>query len=363
MEVTLNDRSGKMVRFLTRKLRKSYMIYVMNTIFSQSRSKNVLLKLELRMKFRHQLISLTSIIILISTIVSCTTEPAAPIVEATSLFGKSLNRIEPQGESGVRTLQQLDEAENAWRADSTNEEAIIWYGRRLAYAGRFNDAIRVFGNGLLHHPESYKLRRHRGHRYISTRQFDLAIADLEEASLLTEGKPDAIEPDGLPNALNQPLSTDQTNIWYHLGLGYFLKGQFNKSAEAFSRCVELSTNDDMKVAATDWLYMCERRLGRKDRAERLLADINEDMTIIENSSYHKRLLMYKGLIDADSLMTAAVKENNTLDLLTQGFGVGHWYLVNGDRGQASRVFQLVTMQDQWSAFGYIAAEAELKRMR
>lgn len=38
MEVTINDRSGKMVRFLKRKLRKSNMIYVMNTIFSQSRS-------------------------------------------------------------------------------------------------------------------------------------------------------------------------------------------------------------------------------------------------------------------------------------------------------------------------------------
>jgi len=248
-------------------------------------------------------------------------------------------------------------------ADSTSEDAIIWYGRRLSYAGRYNDAIRVYSNGLIHHPDSYKLRRHRGHRYISIRNFDEAIVDLEQAAALTEGIPDAIEPDGLPNALNQPRSSDQTNIWYHLGLAHFLKGSFSKSATAFEKCVQLSTNDDMRVAATDWLYMCYRRLGRKDRADRLLTGIQPEMDIIENTSYHKRLLMYKGEIEADSLLQAAVNESNSLDLLTQGFGVGHWYLVNGDQGRASRIFQLITMQDNWAAFGFIAAEAELRRMR
>lgn len=293
----------------------------------------------------------------------CTPAETEPIAEATSLFGKSLYRLEPSGASAQQTLDQLEEAERNWMADSTSEDAIIWYGRRLSYAGRYNDAIRVYSNGLIHHPDSYKLRRHRGHRYISIRNFDEAIVDLEQAAALTEGIPDAIEPDGLPNALNQPRSSDQTNIWYHLGLAHFLKGSFSKSATAFEKCVQLSTNDDMRVAATDWLYMCYRRLGRKDRADRLLTGIQPEMDIIENTSYHKRLLMYKGEIEADSLLQAAVNESNSLDLLTQGFGVGHWYLVNGDQGRASRIFQLITMQDNWAAFGFIAAEAELRRMR
>jgi len=294
---------------------------------------------------------------------SCSTAEPEPVVEATSLFNKSLYRIVPTGESGERTHSQLDEARRNWLADSTSEDAIIWLGRRLSYAGQYNEAIRVYSNGLLHHPDSYKLRRHRGHRYISVRMFNEAILDLEEAATLTQGLPDEIEPDGLPNALNQPRSSDQTNIWYHLGLAHFLKGSFSKSATAFENCVRLSTNDDMRVAATDWLYMCYRRLGRKDRADRLLADIKPEMDIIENTSYHKRLLMYKGEIAADSLLQAAVNEQNSLDLLTQGFGVGHWYLVNGDQGRASRIFQLITMQDNWAAFGYIAAESELKRLR
>lgn len=307
-----------------------------------------------------------AIFLLVASVViisGCTPAETEPVTEATSLFGKSLQRLEPSGASAQQTLDQLAEAERNWMADSTSEDAIIWYGRRLSYAGRYNDAIRIYSNGLIHHPDSYKLRRHRGHRYISVRKFDEAIADLEQAATLTEGIPDEIEPDGLPNALNQPRSSDQTNIWYHLGLAHFLKGSFSKSATAFEKCVELSTNDDMRVAATDWLYMCYRRLGRKDRADRLLTGIQPEMDIIENTSYHKRLLMYKGEIQADSLLQAAVNESNSLDLLTQGFGVGHWYLVNGDQGRASRIFQLITMQDNWAAFGFIAAEAELRRMR
>jgi tetratricopeptide (TPR) repeat protein len=307
--------------------------------------------------------NLFALLFLLPFSVSCSLAEPEPLVEATSLFGKSLLRIEPVGESGERTIAQLKEAHGNWIADSTSEDAIVWYGRRLSYAGRYNDAIQVYTNGLLHHPDSYKLRRHRGHRYISIRKFNEAIQDLEEAATLTLGKPDEVEPDGLPNALNQPRSSDQTNIWYHLGLAHFLKGSFSKSAEAFENCVRLSTNDDMRVAATDWLYMCYRRLGRQDRAEQLLTQIQPEMDIIENTSYHKRLLMYKGEIEADSLLQSAVNEQNSLDLLTQGFGIGHWYLVNGDQGRASRIFQLITMQDNWAAFGYIAAESELKRLR
>lgn len=31
------------------------------------------------------------------------------------------------------------------------------------------------------------------------------------------------EPDGIPNALNPPLTLPHRNIWYHLGLAYYLK--------------------------------------------------------------------------------------------------------------------------------------------
>ncbi|MFM7193830.1 MAG: tetratricopeptide repeat protein, partial [Bacteroidota bacterium] len=151
-------------------------------------------------------------------------------------------------------------AEAALRQDSS-EENFIWYGRRLGYVQRMDDAIAAFTAGLVQYPESWKLLRFRGHRYISTRQFARAIDDLEQAAKLMEGQKSEIEPDGEPNALNIPLSTYQYNVWYHLGLAHYLTGDFEKAIGDFRECLKLSANDDLMVASCDWLYMSCRRAG------------------------------------------------------------------------------------------------------
>jgi hypothetical protein len=61
-------------------------------------------------------------------------------------------------------------------------------------------------------------------------------------------------------------------------------------------CMKVSVNDDLVCATADWKYMTLRRLGRKagggNGADN---DFAEEMKIIENDSYHKRLLMYKAI--------------------------------------------------------------------
>jgi hypothetical protein len=43
------------------------------------------------------------------------------------------------------------------------------------------------------------------------------------------------------------------------------------------------------------------------------------------------------------------------------YGLGNYFLINGDRVKAREIFTRLTNGNQWSSFGYIAAEAELKR--
>ena len=43
--------------------------------------------------------------------------------------------------------------------------------------------------------------------------------------------------------------------------------------------------------------------------------------------------------------------------------VGNFYLVNGRAAEARAVFEQVTKDEQWAAFGYIAAEADLVRLK
>mgnify|MGYP006178114509 CR=1 FL=1 len=57
---------------------------------------------------------------------------------------------------------------------------------------------------------------------------ETVVADLERAASLVRGRPDEVEPDGAPNRFNIPTSTLQSNIWYHLGLAYYMRGEFGE---------------------------------------------------------------------------------------------------------------------------------------
>ena len=280
--------------------------------------------------------------------------------EATSLFGKPLVSAPPTGETKTRLDADLANAQAEYDRDPSNAEAAIWLGRRLAYLGRFRDAIDVYSRGIQTHPDEPRLYRHRGHRYITSRKFDLAIADLRKASQLVAGKPDEIEPDGAPNKAAVPRSTLQSNIWYHLGLAQYLRGEFTAALASYREGMKVSkVNDDMLVATSDWLYMTLRRLKRDAEARQILEPINEQMDILENTAYHQRLLMYKGARAPESVLNLNTADD--VQIATQGYGVGNWYLVNGDKQKAREIFEKVVAGRAWQAFGYIAAEADLKR--
>lgn len=285
---------------------------------------------------------------------------ASPVPETTSLLG---NPLYPRAISEVarRRLEQNLETARAAQARAPNDaDSIIWLGRRLAYLERYRDAIDVFSDGIRKHPDDSRLYRHRGHRYITLREFDRAIADLERAAQLTKGVPDQREPDGAPNARGIPTSTNQGNIYYHLALAHYLKADYEQALAAWREAMRLATNNDTRVAVSDWLYMTLRRLGRHDEARRVLEPITASMEIIENHAYHRRLLMYQGELSPDSLLAP---QGDELQYVTQGYGVANWYLMEGDTARAREIFDRVLASSYWAAFGYIAAEADVARSR
>ncbi|MEQ8245010.1 tetratricopeptide repeat protein [Fulvivirga sp.] len=239
----------------------------------------------------------------------------------------------------------------------------IWLGRRQAYMSKYNEAIKTFTKGIGQYPNSYRLYRHRGHRYLSTRKLDMAIADFLKAAELMPKDTLEIEPDGIPNKINQPLSSTQFNVWYHLALAYYLKGDYELAAEAYQKCMETSVNDDLLVATSDWLYMTLMRMGKKEEAAAVLTDITDELNIIENDSYHKRLLMYKGELAPEEVLDVEGSADYDLAIATQGYGVANYYLAQGDSVKAKEIFSEVLDGKHWSAFGYIAAEADMMRLK
>jgi dipeptidyl-peptidase-4 len=275
--------------------------------------------------------------------------------EATSFLGEPLFAPAPSKDA----LAKYEEARKSWEASPTSVDAIIWYGRRTAYLGRYRDAIRVYSDGIELHPEDARLYRHRGHRFISTRQLEKAIADLDYAATLIEDAVDEVEPDGLPNALGIPVSTLHSNIWYHLGLAYYLAGDYERAEQAYAQRAASAANNDMLVSTAHWHYMTLRRLGREEEAIAVLAPITADMEIIENRAYHRLCLFYKGELEEADLLTDGSSPSDA----AIAYGVANWHLANGDTERGTELLEEIVARGGWAAFGFIAAEADLDRLR
>lgn len=284
---------------------------------------------------------------------------AAPTPEAKSPAGVAFYPREISAEKRAQLDADLAAAQRAYNAAPNDADSIIWLGRRFGYLEKFQDAIRVFSEGIEKHPDDSRLYRFRGHRYISVREFDKAIADLTRAAELIAGKTDAPEPDGAPNKLGIPTSTQHGNIFYHLALAHYLKGHYEASLKAWDEAYRIATNDDTRVAVNDWRYMTLQRLDRNADATALLKSVNRNLNIIENTAYFRRMLMYKGELPVDSLLTQG--ETDPLQYVTQGYGVGNWYYANGDTARAREIFTTVVNSGYWAAFGFIAAETDLAR--
>jgi tetratricopeptide (TPR) repeat protein len=284
--------------------------------------------------------------------------------EATSLLGKPLYAPQRSAEAQAALDKDLADARARLEKDPGNADAAIWVGRRLGYLGRYRDTIAAFTTAIAAHPNDPRMYRHRGHRYISVREFDKAAADLAKAAALVASREDEVEPDGQPNAKNIPTSTLKTNIYYHLGLAHYLRGDFAAAADAYRLCMAHAKNPDMQVATAHWQYMTLRRLKRDADAAKVLEPITADMPIIENGSYHRLLMMYKGATAPDALLAASKAE--ALDAVTIGYGVANWHLYNGRQSAARDILTSIVEQHastQWAGFGYIAAEADLARLR
>jgi tetratricopeptide (TPR) repeat protein len=314
--------------------------------------------------------SIIAVVVSLLAATGCTSIETAPSVyssrwldhrQGTSLLGEPLRPMALDAEVLLRRERELDEAAAAYEAAPDSEEAIIWLGRRQAYLGRYDLAIRTFTAGLRAHPDSYRLLRHRGHRWITLRRFDRAVADLERAARLIEGVPDEIEPDGLPNRLNQPRSTSHSNICYHLGLARYLRGEYERAAETYRRGLDFCTNDDMAVAMRYWLYLSLRQLGADEAAREAMGPTALPMDIIENDGYHRLLLLFNGRLTLDEVAPAEARD--AIQSATTAYGLASWHRLEGDDVRYRAMLDQILAGESWPAFGYIAAEVEEARLR
>lgn len=236
------------------------------------------------------------------------------------------------------------------------EEEYIELGRYYIAGNRFLDAIDLYTRGLEAHPESFKLRRHRGHRYINVRELDKAIVDLEEAvALIGDEHTGVLE----YNADGEPSASYEHWTYYHIGLYHYLNGNWADAAAAYQKCVETATANPVLVGATDWLYNASQKGGMTDKAEAAIAAIPADLDTNREHPYFKRVMVYKGEWDAfDYVDLDKPGAEWTAGEITVGYGIANWFRFNGDDETAETIHRKILETPYWNAWAYVVTDKE-----
>jgi Flp pilus assembly protein TadD len=231
-------------------------------------------------------------------------------------------------------------AQAALAADPRDVARIIALGVAQSAARQFREAIETFTRGIAIAPNNAMLYRWRGHRYLSVREFDKAKADLTRGYAL-----------------------DSTNygILFHLGVLHFVQGNFAEAVRMFTRAQPRAPDGGELAGSTDWLWMSLARAGRVAEANAMLARRPDTLAAPPGYAYAQRLKLYRGELTPETLFTSA--DTADVQVATLSFGLGNWYLARGDTVRARAQFERAVRSGGWPGFGFIASEAELRRLR
>lgn len=286
-----------------------------------------------------------------------------PTAEAISFLGDTLWSVPIRPETAQRRLARLQRARQYVADKPTDVSARLSLARQTAGMGRLREAIRLLDEALDRHIDDARLYRLRAELLIQTRRPGAAIEDLRRAVWLTEGDSlttEFLEVDGV-GLVGVGL---RHSVHLLLGQAYFLRADHPRAIAALTTALATAQNADEAAAAAVWLVLAHGQ----DRAGRpavmsLLGAWQPDAQVVLRVPEHRLLLAWKGVLPLDSLR-ASVQEFNDPDeeaLYTLAAGLSR--LASGHPEEAAMLFEVVRAVGNWTTIPYLAAEAELSRLR
>lgn len=239
------------------------------------------------------------------------------------------------------------EAQKNLATDPRNPSLFLKLALAQSAVREYRESVATCTKGLTIAPNDADLLTERGHRELGLREFSRARADLQHAVKIDPKKADA---------------------YYHLGLAHYFSGEFAQAGEAFRHCADLSATTDARINATNWVYASFRRAKRDADAAKALAAITPDMNNTEPHTffYLSLIRFFQGRMPESEVVPPQPAPGNADDEAelrfdTVAYGVGNWYLYNGNPAKAQEYFKRIVQGHVWMTWGYIGAENEVAR--
>lgn len=249
----------------------------------------------------------------------------------------------------TRTEAQLPEEaarlQEALATDPRNAELWMEYGLALAGGMLMREAVEAYSRAIAIDPFCGILYRHRGHRHLSCWEFPEAAADFETAARL------------IP---------ENWDVWYHLGLSYYLMGCYDDAQAAYKRCLELTDMGDIEAfpAVIDWSWRTARRRGDLAYADELLAMLPVDFPVgTDECGYALNCAVYQGRVQVDEVL-AMCADKDPLNAATNSYAMANYLNEMGEGARARTELEgLIEALDEdgWCTFGYLAAMVDLQK--
>jgi tetratricopeptide (TPR) repeat protein len=263
---------------------------------------------------------------------------SAQQLEITSSLGRKFFSL-PDPKAAVA------EARKNLAADPKNPDLLLKLAQAQISVWENKEAVETLTRAIAISPNNGDLYTERGHRYLPLRDFTKARADLTRAATLTP---------------------KNMAVWYHLGLSHYFLNEFAEAADAFHHAVETAPSTDERINATNWLYAALRRAGKGAEAAKALEAVPADMT---NQAPHTKFYLnlvrfFQGKMTEAEALPAEPPASNTdqeveLPFDTVAYGIGNWYLYNGNPAKAQELFKRVMKGHVWVTWGFIGSEREI----
>jgi tetratricopeptide (TPR) repeat protein len=316
---------------------------------------------------------------------------------AISLLGDTLWTAPVDPRDGPRLVEQLQIARAMVSADPMDLRAQLALARQTAAIGQLREAVLLLNQTAKTHYLSPRVMRQRGEVLLGLRELDQSYRDFEVAQDLLETggrppgtqspRPAAGRPPGrrspLPRGMDTasvhlemmlettegpdstgPVTTSvEFQIALHMGVIRYLQGDFLAARDHLTEAARRATSDDDMTLAALWLFFATRRAGNTAEATEILAAVQPDWLVQTRWHEHQMLLGYKGQVPTDSIQSRALARLGGEERALYSYGIGFMLLVRGRTDEAELWLQQARMIPNWTAMPYLAAEADLARLR
>ena len=265
-------------------------------------------------------------------------------------WGENEERFTPIASRESQVLKhevsvKLDASIKAAKASEPNlppdPDAWISYGRLFRRQNMLRESIDIYSRGISRYCMYPLLYRHRGHSYLNCYCYDEAVADFEFSLRL------------------DPFNFD---CWYHMGVGYFLKQDYQMASSTFKASLKYAGSDEEVVCVSYWYWMALTFLGKTKEARALLDRIPTGLKLTWCRQFYRVLLLYKGLTTTEELLGTEDEHNNTYIILC--FGIAVFYFGHGENDKGIKMLEYILRIEggnRWQGFAYQAALIEKKR--